>query len=42
MKRKERVIISEQQKLEYAKMMAEDGYSNQQIQETNNLGHPLH
>lgn len=33
MKRKERITISEQQKLEYAKMMVEEGYSNQQIQE---------
>ena len=33
MQRKDRIIISEQQKLEYAKMMVEEGYSNQQIQE---------
>lgn len=33
MKRKERIIISDRQKLEYAKMMVEEGYSNQQIQE---------
>lgn len=33
MQRKERVIVSDQQKLEYAKMMVEDGYSNQQNQE---------
>jgi transposase len=33
MQRKERIIISEQQKLEYAKMMVEEGYSNQQIQD---------
>ena len=31
MKRKERINYSEQQKLEFAKMMVEDGYSNQQI-----------
>ncbi len=33
MSRKDRVTPTEQQKLEYAKMMVEDGYTNQQIQE---------
>ena len=33
MSRKERVTPTEQQKLDYAKMMVEDGYSNLQIQE---------
>ena len=33
MSKKERVMPTKQQKLEYAKMMVEDGYTNQQIQE---------
>lgn len=33
MSRKDRVTLTELQKLEYAKMMIEDGYTNQQIQE---------
>ncbi len=33
MSSKQRVQISPQQKLEYAKMMVEDGYTNQQIQD---------
>ena len=33
MKPKKRVMISNQQKLEYAKMMIEDDYSYQPIQE---------
>lgn len=33
MSRKDRVTLTEPQKLEYAKMMIEDGYTNQQIQE---------
>ncbi len=33
MSRKERVTPTEQQQLEYAKMMVEDGYTNQQLQE---------
>lgn len=33
MARKERIAPTEQQKLEYAKLMIEDGYTNQQIQD---------
>ena len=33
MKRKIRMNYSDEQKLEYARLMVEDGYSNQQIQE---------
>ena len=33
MSRKDRDTLTEPQKLEYAKMMIEDGYTNQQIQE---------
>ncbi|GLT15327.1 hypothetical protein GCM10007931_23020 [Vibrio algivorus] len=35
MSSKQRVQITTQQKLEYAKVMVEDGYSSQQIQEIN-------
>ncbi len=33
MKKKERVAVSSQQKLEFVRMMLEDGYTNQQIQD---------
>ena len=39
MSRKDRVTLTEPQKLEYAKMMIEDGYTNQQIQRYRALVH---
>ena len=38
MPRKERVNLSREQKLEYAKMMVDDGYSNKQIMEISGAG----
>lgn len=38
MTRKERIKISPEQKLEYAKMMVENGYSVQQIREISGAG----
>ena len=38
MTRKIKITISQKQKLEYAKLMVEEGYSNQQIQEISGAG----
>ena len=38
MTRKTKVTISPKQKLEYAKLMVEEGYTNQQIQEISGAG----
>jgi transposase len=38
MTRKEKVVLSPKQKLEYAKLMIEDGYTNKQIEEMSGAG----
>ncbi len=38
MTRKSKVILSAQQKLEYAKLMVEEGYTNKQIEEMSGAG----
>ncbi|MBB1371530.1 transposase [Pseudoalteromonas sp. SR45-4] len=38
MTRKSKVILSAQQKLEYAKLMLEEGYTNKQIEEMSGAG----